>query len=140
MAAYEARYSNIQRPLNTVANGVSVAFISNVAKAKLRGLEAELMLMPVSNLTLGFNYSLNDAKYTSWIGSDPYGAVLPGETAGGNIDLSDNPFENAPKHKVNLSASYDIPLSGDNGTVRSEERRLGKEGVRTFKSRWSPFH
>src|SRR3546814_5728919 len=43
MAAYEARYSNIQRPLNTVANGVSVAFISNVAKAKLRGLEAELM-------------------------------------------------------------------------------------------------
>src|SRR3546814_7194074 len=62
--------------------------------------------MPVSNLTLGFNYSLNDAKYTSWIGSDPYGAVLPGETAGGNIDLSDNPFENAPKHKVNLSASY----------------------------------
>src|SRR3546814_5163283 len=73
--------------------------------------------LPVSNLTLGFNYSLNDAKYTSWIGSDPYGAVLPGETAGGNIDLSDNPFENAPKHKVNLSASYDIPLSGDNGTV-----------------------
>src|SRR3546814_9400058 len=37
--------------------------------------------------------------------------------AGGNIDLSDNPFENSPKHKVNLSASYDIPLSGDNGTV-----------------------
>src|SRR3546814_19731312 len=23
---------------------------------------------------------------------------------------------------------------------RSEERRVGKEGVRTFRSRWSPYH
>src|SRR3546814_20270184 len=24
--------------------------------------------------------------------------------------------------------------------IRSEERRVGKEGVSTFKSRWSPYH
>src|SRR3546814_3947443 len=24
--------------------------------------------------------------------------------------------------------------------LRSEERRVGKEGVRTFRSRWSPYH
>src|SRR3546814_19250916 len=26
------------------------------------------------------------------------------------------------------------------GSVRSEERRVGKECVRKFRSRWSPFH
>src|SRR3546814_4550712 len=29
---------------------------------------------------------------------------------------------------------------GGDGQGRSEERRVGKEGVRTCRSRWSPFH
>src|SRR3546814_16985852 len=28
----------------------------------------------------------------------------------------------------------------DGGEARSEERRVGKEGVRTCRSRWSPYH
>src|SRR3546814_14918086 len=47
MAAYEARYSNIQRPLNTVAKGVSDALFSNVAMAQPRRLATELLLMAV---------------------------------------------------------------------------------------------
>src|SRR3546814_11291729 len=30
--------------------------------------------------------------------------------------------------------------TNDNNSHRSEERRVGKEGVSTFKSRWSPYH
>lgn len=112
MAAYQAWYSGIQRPISTLsATGAAVSFIANVAKAKLRGVESELTVLLTDNLTLGVNYSLNDAKYTSWTGADPYG----GTTA--NIDLSDSPFQNAPKHKLNLNATYDIMLAGDNGTV-----------------------
>src|SRR3546814_16612592 len=34
------------------------------------------------------------------------------------------------------------PAAGasDDGTMRSEERRVGKEGVSTVRYRWSPFH
>src|SRR3546814_20556295 len=35
---------------------------------------------------------------------------------------------------------HDIFPSGDAHAVRSEERRVGHECVRTCKSRWSPYH
>src|SRR3546814_20758122 len=31
-------------------------------------------------------------------------------------------------------------FDNDRPTVRSEERRVGKEGVSTCRSRWSPYH
>src|SRR3546814_20233326 len=33
-----------------------------------------------------------------------------------------------------------IPGTGDRGTDRSEERRVGQEGVSRCRSRWSPSH
>lgn len=113
LAAYQAWYSGIQRSFTAIVNGAAISYVANVAKAKLRGFEAELTVLPVSDLRLGINYSYNEAKYTRWIGADPYGFAPPGT----NIDLSNNPFQNAPKHKVNLNATYDIPLAGDQGTV-----------------------
>src|SRR3546814_19480472 len=54
------------------------------------------------------------------------------------------------KDTIALSSSWNIPLyaSADQGsqgqqdmdTERSEERRVGKEGVSTCRSRWSPYH
>ncbi|ATE64236.1 TonB-dependent receptor [Rhizorhabdus dicambivorans] len=113
LAGYQARYSGIQRSFTAIVNGAAISYVANVAKAKLRGIEAELTVLPTSDLRLGVNYSYNEAKYTQWVGADPYGAA----PVGTNIDLSDNPFQNAPKHKVNLNATYEIPLSGDNGAV-----------------------
>src|SRR3546814_16754098 len=37
-----------------------------------------------------------------------------------------------------FDASWEIDLWG--GTRRSEERRVGKACVRTWRSRWSPYH
>src|SRR3546814_21070458 len=43
-------------------------------------------------------------------------------------------------------AGFDLPAIrrhgevGDRGIFRSEERRVGKECVSTFRSRWSPYH
>src|SRR3546814_16859522 len=36
--------------------------------------------------------------------------------------------------------AYVRALARDFGAARSEERRVGKEGVSTCSSRWSPFH
>src|SRR3546814_16223615 len=33
-----------------------------------------------------------------------------------------------------------VPFQGVYGQARSEERRVGKEGVSTCRSRWSPYH
>src|SRR3546814_11255105 len=44
---------------------------------------------------------------------------------------------------VIVAEGYDVPvkvLTGDEATLRSEERRVGKECVSTCRSRWSPYH
>src|SRR3546814_20845437 len=38
-----------------------------------------------------------------------------------------------------LLLARDMPIL-DSGTARSEERRVGKECVRTCRSRWAPYH
>ena len=113
LAAYSAKYANIQRSFTNFVNNASVVYVANVASAKLRGIEAELSVIPMSNLTLSANYSFNETKYAQWTGADPYG-VAP---SGTNLDLSNNPFQNAPRHKTSLSATYGIPLAGNNGTI-----------------------
>ena len=34
----------------------------------------------------------------------------------------------------------DFELPDQNGKIRSEERRVGKECLRLCRSRWSPYH
>ena len=112
VAAYTAKYSNIQRSFTGINSaGASTTYVTNGANAKLSGIEGELTIVPTDNLTIGANYSYNKTKYTTWTGADPYGGTP------GVIDLSNNPFPNAPRHKASFRATYDIPLSGDNGTV-----------------------
>src|SRR3546814_17981103 len=47
-------------------------------------------------------------------------------------------------HQENVAFAYgelSLPIFGqENRTASSEERRVGKECVRTCRSRWSPYH
>src|SRR3546814_19359560 len=43
-------------------------------------------------------------------------------------------------HGVLDRAAVDGGVGADLAVVRSEERRVGKEGVSTFRSRWWPYH
>src|SRR3546814_3060093 len=45
---------------------------------------------------------------------------------------------NAPRHQRGWYAM--VPQLGAPLALRSEERRVGKECVRTCRSRWSPYH
>src|SRR3546814_9125584 len=53
-------------------------------------------------------------------------------------------YENIEAHFNRLFRAYlkgDIAMLMDEANdLRSEERRVGKEGVRTCRSRWSPYH
>src|SRR3546814_15592451 len=55
-----------------------------------------------------------------------------------NCRLIANPIQIANKNSA--SAPSAIGYIPDSFAKRSEERRVGKEGVSTCRSRWSPYH
>ena len=114
IAYYTADYSNIQRIFTGFATGGAVInYTANVAAAKLSGVEAELTVRTGGRGLIGVNYSYNDTGYTSWEGADPLNLA----PAGTILDLSNNPFPNAAKHKLSVNASYDIFQSATRGAI-----------------------
>src|SRR3546814_19897667 len=72
-----------------------------------------------------------------------YSSVVP---LTGTPTPSTNEFrgylESAGKFQIDprWSVSYSGRIATDRTFMRSEERRVGKECVRTCRSRWSPYH
>ena len=107
------------------SNGNGVLF--NADKARAYGLEADMELRPVPNLTLSAGLSLlhseiqDDRVYAQVCALN--GAVVctvndPMLKIGANTfaQIDGNPLPNAPKYGINLAARYDFPLS-DAGTM-----------------------
>jgi len=87
--------------------------IFNVGKATIKGIEAEITVKPVHDMTLELGYSYQIGKYGS-------GSVIPQPTFFGPIgpnnpidftggtNLSGLSFPGVPKQTLNVSASYDF--------------------------------
>src|SRR3546814_13210034 len=88
----------------------------------------------------------------AWTDSDGFGNLMQGKNAGtgypGDRRLRDGRLQ-LQVHRVvpdgggaeELVLAAFLPSSvGGIGKIRSEERRVGKECVSTFRSRWSPDH
>lgn len=99
--------AQISQAFPTQVNGQTalINLIVNAAKAKIKGLEADLTLKPFEHLTLGASYSYTDAKYTS---------VIDVQT--GN-EITGRPFPFLAKHRLNLSANYTVPLADNVGEL-----------------------
>ena len=100
--------AQISQPFSTIsASGTPslVNLIVNAAKAKVKGIEADLTLKPFEHLTLGASYSFTDAKYTS---------VIDVQT--GN-KITGWPFAFLAKHRLNLSANLVVPLADNVGEL-----------------------
>src|SRR3546814_15809205 len=48
--------------------------------------------------------------------------------------------QGVPLEELGVPRADGGPVESDPRTIRSEERRVGKECVSTCRSRWSPFH
>lgn len=106
-------YTDIQRGVNAITPaGQNIAFTNNVAEAELKGFEVEALLQIGERWTVSGSYSYIKSDYTKWLGADPLGAVPTG-----NIDLSNNPFANAPEHKYSITLQYQLPVPAEYGTV-----------------------
>jgi iron complex outermembrane receptor protein len=97
-------YSNIQRSVTQLINGLSSPVTENAASAEIQGLEFQGTLIPVAGTELSMAYSYLDAKYNSFV--DP----LIGSLAGLEF-----PF--APKNKISFTAHQEIPVPEEWGEL-----------------------
>ncbi|SFR88844.1 TonB-dependent receptor [Sphingomonas jatrophae] len=108
LAAYQNDYKDLQTQV--FANGIST--ISNAGKARIRGAEAELELVPVRGLTISGNLSYVDFKYREYVlgGVDVAGIARPPFTSKwtgrASIGYSGSDFGNGAHPIARLDASY----------------------------------
>ena len=104
LAGYYAKYKDIQRILTDPNTSPVQAVTTNAGRAKIKGIEAEILFRPVPILEFRADYSYTDAKFTSFIAPD-------------GTDLSGNPFARAPKNVYTLGARIRPPLDPSIGDV-----------------------
>lgn len=105
VAAYHTLVNDIQRSTLFLVNGVPVTFLSNAAKARINGVEAELTVAPIEGLTLSASGALVDPKYLSF-SEAPSRTNLTG-------DRSMESFDSVPKQQFALQGSYEFAVNQD---------------------------
>lgn len=81
-----------------------ISLVANVGKARIQGIEADLMLEPFRGLNLTASYALTDGKYTKFT-----------DIQTGLDEI--RPFPFLAKHRLNLGGNYAIDLPDTLGTV-----------------------
>lgn len=100
IAAFYNDYTNMQLYTLISANGLLVNVLDNAEKAKTKGIDAELSVIPVDGLTLSAQVGLVKATITRFLSNrDP---SLP--------DYSGNRLPLAPRRSATLSASFERPV------------------------------
>ena len=97
LAAYYDDYKNIQRSvIVAAASGAAVTIVTNAAEGEIKGVEAEAVFRPTSQLSFTATAGLTDAKYKKF-------ADLTGDRTGETFGV--------PKWTAGLSGRYEVPLS-----------------------------
>nr|WP_232307187.1 TonB-dependent receptor [Sphingomonas sp. Y57] len=104
IAAYYAKYKDIQRILTDPNTSPVQAVTTNAGRARIQGLEAEVLFRPIPEIELSADYNHTDAKFTKFIAPD-------------GSDLSNSPFARAPKNVYTLGARYRRDLGDGVGEV-----------------------
>jgi iron complex outermembrane receptor protein len=117
VAAYMGDYKNIQLDFSglyeDVVNGVRVATtrtttntVNAPGKGKLKGVEAELTVAPVTGLTLTGSYSYNSVKIPDTLNPFP-------QTGGVLITVPVPIYQfYTPSHSASGAIDYEVPLNG----------------------------
>jgi len=107
VAAFYNFYKKMQVVQNfTFATGENSATIRNAGKAKTRGIEVEVVALPIEGLTLSASGAYLDAKYSRYdtLTQDPTGTgLIPVSYAG-------NRLMNAPKWTASASLAYEFEV------------------------------
>lgn len=104
LALFDYDYKDLQ----TSQYDATAVVITNAAKAKIKGADLDLSLVPVEALELRFAAEYLDAKYDSFQTYDP------DNVEGGLQDLSGYTLPRAPKFSYTVSANYSHAIPGEN--------------------------
>lgn len=116
IAAFQYDYRDIQLTVINATNGL--AEFTNAAKARIRGVEADLQAMPVENLTISAAASYLHGKYLSFPNAPNYSGNGP-STAPPVIDASGRSTIYTPKFTGNVGFNYVIPSDSGEFTLTS---------------------
>jgi iron complex outermembrane receptor protein len=109
IAGYYTDYSDIQKSSTVVVLGPPIAFgtaVTNAAKARIWGIEADARLIPFTGFELTAGYTYTNARYRQFMVPSP---------SGGTIDRSQEVFE-IPAHMINAEAQYTVPVGTNSVT------------------------
>ena len=102
LAAYYAKYNDIQRLLTDPAAVPPTTVTTNAGKARIWGIEADILFRPIQMLELTANYAYTNAKFTKFIYPD-------------GSDHSNDPFARAPRKVYTLGARLIPPMDASQG-------------------------
>lgn len=111
---YYDRYTDLQKSVLSLVNGVVASSIFNAAKGHVQGIEADIDIAPSRRFNLGANLAYTDTGYSS------YPFLLTGVSNGLNNtvqDFSDRKFAGIPKWQYSIYGSYELPLDAGMGKV-----------------------
>ena len=115
LAAYQLNWTDIQLSF-LGANGLTE--VQNAGDARIRGIEADLLLRPVTGLTLSTGAAYNNAKIQNdycLFNNDEFDCSIPGPNGDDN-DLLAPKGTRLPltaRFKANGRARYEWPMAGD---------------------------
>jgi iron complex outermembrane receptor protein len=102
--AFHTDYTDIQRAISVLINGLSSPVTENAAVATIEGVEFEGTILPTSRTEISVSYSYLVSKYDKYVSP----------TLG---DLSGLQFPFTPKNKLSLTGRYHLPIGSDLGDL-----------------------
>lgn len=127
IALFNGDYDDIQRTVLLVdPQNRPYSSVFNAAKARVRGVEAELTVQPVRMLRLSGSLGYTDATYKEFVDT------RPGPTQGS--DASDNKFSQVPKWTWSVSGDLDIPTDMGRFTARVDYNYQSRVYFEVFNS------
>jgi len=118
LSASVFRYDVKGLQLTEVGGGGNSNSVKSAKKAQGQGIEVNLDLLPIDELTLSFGGSYNDAKIkdgTLTVGGCGGGCTVTDPAAGGGqFYIGGNQLPQAPKWVANMTARYSIPMPSGN--------------------------
>lgn len=116
-------YSNLQVQVVTTKDGAPIVEVQSAGKAKLYGLEASIIAVPVDDLTLSLDVGLLHSEYVVFATVDP---TRPNLNGGLPLDLRGNRLTQAPNYTVNAAIERNFDIGPGEISLRGEAHFIGR--------------
>jgi iron complex outermembrane receptor protein len=103
LAAYLTKFSGFQANFQDTFLGSLVTRLINAGDVSSRGVEGDITLRPVKNLTLSGAFAYNDAHIDKFL--------CPASAGGACVNVDGQPLPFAPKWKFHVDGAYRVPVS-----------------------------